>query len=256
MSMRQPSDFLEVVRTYCALLPQVTPEKWGWWEPLDRTFDAQNLSQLIAKSGKCETIDWHRKSRPKAEGSFRVRWLSRSANVADTHSSVNLTVELGQVEQSNLITYLKTACKQAEADFAFVDTVTESYRSFGMENGSVPYGDRFMFSTHVIRHWLPDVFWGTVFGPPYVKLFGKDRLLTAPVAVAEEIADDMVYIQLTDSLSDVAKDPAAMQAHRAKVKEHLKADAFFESGRGYDRLQRGPVGGEFVTPTFQLDKDD
>ena len=221
-----------------------------------RAFDLKEFERLITPIGECETVYWQRKRLPKAEGSFGVRWRSKSSKVRDTHANINFTVEMGHVPQDALVDYMKTASVRARADFAFVDALAESYRDFGMENGSVPYGDRFMLSTHVIRHWLPDVFWGTVFGPPYVQLFGKDRLLSAPVAVAEEIADDMIYMQLTDNLSDVVQDPVAVQACRARVKEHLKIDAFFESGRGYDRLERGPVGDEFTTPTFELKKDD
>ncbi|MDR6413185.1 UNVERIFIED_ORG: hypothetical protein ABIC62_006613 [Burkholderia sp. 1595] len=256
MSMHRPADFVSVVQTYCELLPDILPEKWGWWEPRDRAFDLKEFKRLITPIGECETVYWQRKRLPKAEGSFSVRWRSKSPGVQDTHANINFTVELGCVPPGALVNYIKTASMRARADFAMLDTLVEPYRNFAMESASAQSGEWFHVVTHVLRHWLPDIFWGTVFGPPYVKLFGKDQLLNAPVAVAEEIADDMVYIQLTDSLSDVAKDPVAMQARRAKVKEHLKVDAFFETGRGYDRLQRGPLGDEFTTPTFELEKDD
>jgi len=250
--MRWSPDFLDMVRVYCEQFPGVLPEKWGWQEPLNRVFDAQNLEMLIPDSNECETIDWQRKTRPKAEGSFRVRWLSMSPKVMDTHASVNVTVELGDVEQDSLVASLKALSMCVRADFAVLEVLTESYRGFAMESGSAPYGDRFMLSTHVLRHWLPDVFWGTVFGAPYVKLFGKDRLLSAPVAIAEEIGEDMVYIQLTERLIDTVNSPSAVQQCRVQVKKHLGIDAFFESGRGYDRLKRGPVGDVFMVPQFEL----
>lgn len=138
-----------------------------------------------------------------------------------------------------------------------MDTMTTPYRDFAIDSG-VAAGNQFFLTTHVLRHWLPDIFWGTVFGPPYVALFGKDRLLSAPVAVAEEIGEDMVYIQLTDGVADVANDPAGMALRRKAFKDYIGVDAFFELGRGYDdhsRLDHGPFGNLFATPKFELAQD-
>jgi hypothetical protein len=256
MSMFRPDDFVGAVRTYCELLPDVLPEKWGWWEPLDQTFDVKETERLVPTGGKCETVYWQRKKLPKAEGSFNVRWRSKSAKVNDTHSNINFTVELGKVDQDALVHWLKTASLLTRADFALVDVLTDQYRDFAVESASAQSGQWFHVVTHVLRHWLPDVFWGTLFGPPYVKLFGKDLLLSAPVAVAEEIGEDMVYIQLTDRLSDMVTDPTDIQGCRDRFKDHLGVDAFFERGRGYDRLERGPIGDTFAVPEFKLVVDE
>lgn len=275
-SLFKPADFLDVVRTYCDLLPGVLPEKWGWAEP-DREFNLQNLQALVpAHNDKlkvqqsmplqmqdlvsvdydlCETVNWERKKKPKAEGGFSVRWCSKSPKVHDTHANIHLTVELEEVEQQALVNYLKKSSVDLRADFALLDVHTPSYSEFARISGSAKYSDRIYVTTHGLRHWLPDIFWGTVFGPPYVALFGKDKLLSAPVAVAEQISDDMIYIQLTDRLADVASDPVDMAERRKAFKDHLGVDAFFEEGRGYDsfdQLDHGPFGDVFVIPKFEL----
>ncbi|MFP6557909.1 hypothetical protein WJ542_06220 [Paraburkholderia sp. B3] len=255
LAFRRPEDFLYAVQTFHELLPSISPDKWGWWEPLDRDFDGQDLDRLIPDSGNCETVYWQRRKRPKAEGSFAVRWNSKSPKVHDTHSNISFSVELGQVEQAALVAYLKLSSLRANADFALVDVLAEQDRDFAIENGSAPFGERFMVVTHLLRHWLPDVFWGTVFGPAYVRLFGKDLLLSAPAYAVEELGPEMVYVQLTERMADVVEDNPIVKARRKLFKDHFDSNAFFVSGQGYDRLQRGPIGDVFTVPKFDLIAD-
>jgi len=251
-SFRRSDEFLDAVRTFCESLPELSPEKWGWWEPLDRDFDCRDLAQLVHANGNCETVAWERRKRPKATGSFRVRWRSKSPRVRDTHAKVTCTVELGQVNQDSLVAYLKRSSLRTEADFAFFDALSEPYKDFAFESKSAPYRNFFIVTTHLLRHWLPDVFWGTVFGPAYVRLFGKERLLTAPAYVVEELGPEMVYIQLTEQIEDTVNDYEKIQSSRQLFKNHLQSNAFFKTGQGYDILQKGPVGDVFAVPDFEL----
>ncbi|MFL9866737.1 hypothetical protein PQR67_21385 [Paraburkholderia fungorum] len=256
LSLRSPMDFLRAVRTYEEVFPNVLPEKWGWWEPLDRAFDAQNIEALVPAAGTCETVFWQRKKCPKAEGAFSVRWRSKSPMVKDTHSNIDLTLELADVEQDLLVHALETLSVRTEADIAILDVANARYEDFAFDSASAPFGERFMLVTHVLRHWLPDVFWGTVFGPPYVRLFGKDRLMSAPAAVVKELGEEMIYLQLTDKLADTIFNFDAVLASRLAVKAHLAVDAFFQSERAYDRAEKGPTGDLFATPEFQLRVDE
>ena|SRR5450830_1586673 len=255
LALERPAEFLDAVQAFCDLLPDAAPEKWGWWEPLEHVFDAGNLQTLVPDGGVCETVYWHRKKRLKAEGSFCVRWRSKSSKVCDTHSNISFSTELNQVEQAGLVDYLKNASVRSNADFGFVETLTESYREFAIESGSAPYGERFMIATHVLRHWLPDVFWGTVFGPAYVRLLGKERLLNSPAYLVEELTPEMIYIQLTEKIMDVLEDEVGTRSRRELFKAHFPCNAFFLSGQGYDRLQRGPIGDVFTVPKFELNVD-
>jgi len=255
LSLTKPNDFLDAARTFCRLLPQIRPEHWGWWEPLNREFDAEHLDKLVPQSGNCETIYWQRRRKPKAEGGFGVRWRSGVPTAFDTHSKIYFTVELGQVEQEALVVYLKEASVRSGADFAFVNALTPKYREFAIEAEAAPTGQRFLVTTHLLRHWLPDVFWGTVFGPPYVRLFGKERLLTAPAYCVQELGPNTVYVQLTKRITDVVEDHDGVQSCRRLFKEHLRSNAFYIPGKGYDWRERGPVGDVFDVPTFQLIED-
>lgn len=97
-----------------------------------------------------------------------------------------------EVKDVVTVAWLKKASLIDDAHFAMMDVLTPARREFGMESDFVPYGDRIMFTTHLLRHWLPDVFWGMVLGPPYVKLFGLERLLSAPAWNVEQIGEHIV----------------------------------------------------------------
>ena len=255
LALRRPVEFIDAAQAFCDSMPQMLPEKWGWWEPLNREFDSQDLRILVPKGSVCETVYWKRGKRPRAEGAFATRWISKSPKVLDTHSNIGFTVELGQVDQAALIAYLKRASVRSKADFAFLDTLTEPYTAFAVESGSAPYGERFMLVTHVLRHWLPDIFWATVLGPPYVRLFGKECLLSTPASVVEELGPETIYLQVSESITDVVEDLESVRLRRDLIKAHLGRNAFFVSGRGYDRLQRGAVGDVFKVPQFHLAPD-
>jgi len=63
----------------------------------------------------------------------------------------------------------------------------------------------FFIASKDIQQCIPDVYWLTVFGPPYVRLFGRDKLLAAPVYKAAALTDGIVILQLMGNLEMFAK---------------------------------------------------
>lgn len=75
-----------------------------------------------------------------------------------------------------------------------------------------------------VRH--PELAWINYFGRPYIDLFGREQLLSAPCFRTFEIGKDIIALQMTEDLfqpipSDV----------RSAVKKHLGEDAFVEEGK-------------------------
>ena len=89
------------------------------------------------------------------------------------------------------------------------------------------------FSFHSSRHIVPsgigyqtclfDISWMTLLGPPYVKMFGKEKLQSAPCDV-EEFADD--YFMLLASKEPVFVTRELNESYQ-KIKTHLGVDAFY-----------------------------
>ena len=86
----------------------------------------------------------------------------------------------------------------------------------------------FLITSQNIQRCVPDVYWMTVFGAPYVKMFGREKLLTAPVHKAEALDEKTVAVQLTPRLEDLRSDPAAFAETKRRLKTFLGDTAFFD----------------------------
>jgi hypothetical protein len=103
---------------------------------------------------------------------------------------------------------------------------------------SIPDEDPRTVGQGSLPYYLPDLYWGNVFGPSYVELFGADRLRTAPAAVVTEFPGGGFYVQVTDSILDLssAEGIPRYRAARDAVKEYLGSDCFY----GAAALRRAP----------------
>lgn len=90
----------------------------------------------------------------------------------------------------------------------------------------------FSLTARRLREWLPDLYWAQILGPPWVALFGEERLATTPAYRVEEVAPGHWLVQLTEHLGDVVSDREAYVGVRAKAKRHLGEDCFFDPARG------------------------
>jgi hypothetical protein len=92
-----------------------------------------------------------------------------------------------------------------------------------------------------IENCLPGLFWLNVFGPPYVELFGRGRLLSASVAHIGELTNGVV-IRISEQLEDDAVSWSEFKTRRALCRNHLNSDAFFDSS--------ARAGYRYRTPNF------
>lgn len=234
-------DGAELLRRMCAALPDFAPEHYGSVGAVDRTFRLDHVVEIASERWPwLEGFGWNR-SEPSCEGSFipKNAYSHSRLSIAASHITDDILKALRK--------YLIAEAKQLRADLGFIqpqlpgqfDPVSPPELVF---SGSVPV-DRFdlmfgRFATASLLKYLPQLPWATVFGPPYVRLFGKDRLLSAPVALAKEIAPDMVYVQLTTAVPVSENELSEYFDLRRGVKEHIGADAFFSPkvGKGPYRV--------------------
>lgn len=98
-------------------------------------------------------------------------------------------------------------------------------------------------ATHHLKRYLPDLYWTTVFGRPYVELFSRERLLSCPAYWVKELENGSVIVQLTPELKDIVAEEASFERVRQEVRNHLNNDAFFDLSKGVDYRYRVP---EFI----------
>ena len=144
-----------------------------------------------------------------------------------------------RVNLTHAVEFLLAVSGILRPDFAYLHLFTEEQFSAIPYNMYSPFRQRGV-ATLLLRRYLPDLCWGTVFGPPYVRLFGRDVLLSAPVYRAQEIAQDTIYLQLSESLADLQTQYPAVDAVRQATKEHLGTDAFLNMELGQYHTYRTP----------------
>jgi len=153
----------------------------------------------------------------------------------EPHSTVLIRAEAETVIESEVATFLQNLSNAFQADFAFAHVLSKEEVELGAPDvygfadakGDEPL---ITITTRILSRFIPDVYWATIFGPPYIRLFGSQKLLSAPVADGHLIDDERIYLQITPTLSDIRLSYEGFERARAGLKEHLNARAFWQRG--------------------------
>jgi hypothetical protein len=214
----------------CSLIPELMPEFYTSYEPINKKFDPANLEQALEDWGQFSPM-WKRK-KPSV---FGMVTFGSSHPRRPFHTSLLIQAKPEIVDGQKLIRFVQEFSKTFTPDIGLIHVMTrpeiESKRIFQM-------------SSFILQKFLPNLYWATVFGSPYVKLFGKERLLSTPASVVTELADNLVYIQLTKDLSDGRKQPDSIELVREEAKKHLNTNAFFDSHLSPNHV--------YATPSFRI----
>lgn len=241
----RPVKLLEFMEFYEASLPQLKPSVFNWTDPVNKPWDLSHYENYLPpdRFGDADSIYWRRRNRPKATGYFDVGQRDKEGVHCANHSGISLIAELNKLDIGSVVGYIKKCSVQFDGDIAQVHWVCPQekslrYEEFSFDIQGANAGSEFVFSS--LCHWLPTLPWATVFGDAYVRLFGMERLLSAPGFYVEKLSDSAVYIQLTPKLTDLEADYADFHAIRLRVQAHLGQEAFFDANRAYPL--RGPIG--------------
>lgn len=231
--MAKPQDFFTRLRNFCDFFPEMIPEKCGFWSPLKIKFSPDIIETLIPddRGGAADTLWCQRLKKPRYQGCFSPSYHGQ------LHSTEYIGPEFNQINQITLISYVKNTAVKFGADLAIIDAnkgKEPNPRIIDGWNDITP-------TTHVLKHWLPDMYWGVVFGQAYVELWGLDHLLETPAYLVEKLSDNAVYIQLSPSIQDVFEKTKEIDQLRENVKYHLGHDAFWSAEKAYD-----------ITPEFRI----
>jgi hypothetical protein len=227
LSLRSPEDGEKVLHLWEKYLPEYLPDKFGNWEPIDQNFDLGKRDKIL------DHWQWPflaEKQNPKIDASIWMRKGTRPL-----HAMWKLAFDFDGVDVSKLSCFLRAAAKDLEADFGCLTLFTQAEIDFGRQNRTAWNLDKratkfhFAVYSQFLQQCIPDIYWITVFGAPYVKMFGKEKLLSAPVHNAEALNNETVLLQLTPSLDDV-RNASAFGETKMRIKGFLGEEYFFKAG--------------------------
>jgi hypothetical protein len=163
------------------------------------------------------------------------------------HATWFMTFHTRDIRLDKVERFIRESSSKLKVDFACVTMLTPEEIRAGRANKTVWPLDRkgkelmFAIYSQFLQKCIPDVYWITVFGEPYIEIFGRESLLAAPAFRTEALDDGRVLLQITPTLDDVAVNPIEFSAKKGRIKEFLGAEAFFSPARE----------GECKRPTFE-----
>ena len=241
-----------MIRLQIDHLPQAMPLRWDNYEPLGNAFDPQTFESLIPDQVHPGAVLWARNRQPKAEGIWMAGVAPNFPNphAIPHHGSLTVScVDFGLQEQTTQL--MKYSAIALPCDIGTLEALSPSHSVYARQSQSI--AGRYGFNTHTLRHWLPDMLWGMLFGPPYVRMFGLQKLLSAPAHTVVQLGPESVYMQLTEDLRDNELRFEHLQAKRMEVKIHLGLEHFWQADKAYDRMEHPENAGKvFKVPVFEL----
>ena len=225
--LNTPEEGREVLTLWLELLPLLAPERFGNCEPIRRPFTLEAALN-----------SWHdpflaTRGNPSMEASIWTRWESEQQ-----HSLFKIRVDsialMRVVSTPELVRFVQVMATLLRADFALAHLLTEHDVETETKAGTVGMIDRrrptysLTVMNDTLRRFVPDLYWVTVFGPPYVRHFGRDRLLSTPAHRVEELASGAVYLQLGADPLDLRDRFAEVDAVRRQAKLRLDHNSFFD----------------------------
>lgn len=219
-------------------LPSLLPERCGNWEPLRGVFDIEDKVRML-KSWSSPFIARRRKP-------YLYSLISMGLMKLEFHASWKITSKKGEVDVEEFRAFVEVASAELDVDHSCINLLSEQEIVSGRQNGTIlalnskATDFTFVIASVDLQLNLPDVYWLTVYGPPYIEIFGRDQLLAAPVYRVTELRTGHIMVQLTEDINDMIVDPEHFAFVRRRFKDHVGQDAFFSVDHT----------GPYRTPTF------
>jgi hypothetical protein len=213
---REDKDIL--LRQIFEYLPEFSPQKYGDGERYRFKFDSENIDDALDFWDKTDNFYWKR-IKPKSEGSFH-------SNHPIIHSRIYLNGQYTRsLDSTKLVRYLHEVSISMSTDFSYLHLFSDQE----LDNESYEMLSPFRHGviTYELRKYLPNLCWANIFGSSYIELFGRDILLSTPAYLVSEIAENTIYLQLTEDIYDLKTNYAEVDAVRQKAKKHLDNNIFF-----------------------------
>jgi hypothetical protein len=211
-------------------LPDHAPNKFGTEEPLPK-IDAASLSNHLAKWDQFKPSVYWEKDRISQGGVHFGRTGPQAI-----HGVVSFEFDRSKVQVSQVERLVKILSPELAADFGAIELLVPQEIESGRQSGTVTALDKkrgthtFFITSHDLRRAIPDLYWGTVFGKPYLDMFGREKILSAPAYLVEELAPNIVYMQLSQSLDDLRDRYVEIYRRKELLKKHLGREAFVPFG--------------------------
>jgi hypothetical protein len=198
------------------------PDLFDVYEPVKRKYAPKNISDIIdlwinEEQNTLNAIDSYAaghlimKKKKGSKVSYQMNWEK------DNKASFNFFV----VSQD--ISFLKKE-ENFNSFMSFCKELTELLEPVRGDIANYTFPDSHEPIDLQIRH--PEIQWMNFFGKPYIDLFGREKLLSAPCYKVELINDNVIALQATENVFEPIPNEV-----RTAIKKHLGENAFTWEGK-------------------------
>lgn len=221
--LSEPAEIEAFFAVLCDEFPEFAPDLYNHFEPVSRAFTDAVRRKLAA--GWESPFLW-RCAHLEMYGAVNQRPPGRGSR----HATIEMDFTQPPANEARVRDFFYSLARRFRPDLAFIHLLAPREEAMAVATGmSFKMGGRVYpprLSTEKLKRGLPNLFWLTLLGPPYVKLFGRERLYDAPAENVDYLDDDLIALQLSPSWSDIGAHYAAVDGTRELCRRHLGEDAF------------------------------
>lgn len=210
--------------------PESFPVRYGVTEPFRRELDITRLDEM--KSCWKGLVFFENAGTPKFYSSISIPDAFRVTDHLD--SGCTFQGELVKNGEGSSVEFISRAAVANYAKFGYVHVSNnyEPLESKAIGSYTRSRKDSFwglsLFPIH-LKGAIPNIYWCTYLGHPYVSMIGKEAIDSCGAYKIEWLNDDIVRIQLTESIMDSIDNEIEFEEFRAEVKGRLGYIVFRES---------------------------
>lgn len=223
------SNFFETLNKYG---DEFIPDKFDYYEPPKRKYNSDDYSDALdmwlnTKANEISSINEFASSHmimKKSKGykvEYNVTWKKDNTVSFNT---VSIIVDLDYFNSSNNVNVFVEFFKELTS---VIEPAYATVRNAKLNGWDEPIN---------LTKCLPSMGWITVFGSPYIQMFGKEQLLNAPLFRVNEISDNLVCMQSMKTIFE----PIEYET-QSKIKEYLGEICFAANGKDYRSCKDGKV---------------
>jgi hypothetical protein len=231
LPLNREEDARRLIGLWARMAPGILPDRFGTYEPLKQKFSIGDIEGLLARWEY--QVLFKRVVKPKLEASVFMQYGPHRK-----HSTWTISIKEKTDSLLGLVDLLAGSAQEFCADFGFIHKPNDMDLDIGIASKSMSYLDvnkkniSLFITTHLLKVCIPDIYWITLFGKPYVNLFSRERLLSTPAYRVRELDGGAIMVQMTESIGDLQS--SDYKSHKERIKEHLSRSAFFDLDRGGD----------------------
>ena len=232
------------------------PAKYDTNEPIRKRFDKAKIADISKRLMGENSFLW------KSANKYTWGAIDLREGRGKQSAALSVYTDIEKHDDPNGLTaLLEKVVTRFGCTYGYIHYLAKEDALKWIDTGTVMGGGP---STHpllgvsriALRCCLPDLYWCNIFGPEYVDLFGRDRIITSPAPSVKELKQGIFSIQLSESALDFQTNYPEMNAIRERIKEHLGFDCFFNYLTKSQGSYRIPNLGWTEIPRHQLTTDD